>query len=114
MKSLHDIISPVGAALVAALQSSQVYHYWRPRLEAPYCIWAEDGEATSLEANDRKAEQAVSGYVDYYTRAENDPAVGLIQTALNGISGVFAWRLDSVQYEDETNLLHYQWLWEAG
>ena len=32
----------------------------------------------------------------------------LIQEALNTSEGV-GWVLSSVQYEDETNLIHYEW-----
>lgn len=110
MTSLHSKIAPVGEALVDAL-GGIVYHYWRPRLPAPYCVWAEDGEDSDLDADGYKAEQAISGYVDYYTKQDKDPAVDAIQEALNGIGGGFLWRLDSVQYEDETNLIHYQWTW---
>lgn len=109
MKSLHSKIAPVGQALVSAL-GGIVYHYWRPRLEAPFCVWAEDGEDGDLDGDGQKAEQAISGYVDYYTREEFDPNVDAVQAALNGVGGL-VWRLDSVQYEDETNLIHYQWLW---
>lgn len=113
MKSIHSIIAPVGEALVTAL-GSIVYHYWRPRLIPPYCVWAEDGEDGDLDADGKKSEQSIAGYVDYYTLTEKDPAVDSIQEALNSIDGAFVWRLDSVQYEDETNLIHYQWIWGAA
>ena len=112
MKSLHEIIAPVGAALVEEL-GDKVFHYWRPRLSAPFCVWAEDGEGVSLETGNHKAEQAVSGYVDYYTGTEADTNVDAIQTALNGVDGL-VWRLDSVQFEDGTKLIHFQWTWEAS
>lgn len=112
MKSLHSIISPVGEALVSAL-GSNVYHYWRPRLIPPYCVWAEDGEDAFYSEN-KKTEQGITGYVDYYTLTEYDPAVDSIQQALNSIGGAFAWRLDSVQYEEDTNLIHHQWVWSAA
>jgi hypothetical protein len=34
-----------------------------------------------------------------------------IQAALNSLR--IPWRLNSVQYEDETNLIHYEWTWEV-
>lgn len=83
-------------------------------MAAPFCVWAEDGEAfESFNGDNRKGEQAVSGYVDYYTKTEYDSTLDTIQDVLLSISGdiPFAWRLDSVQYEDDTNLIHYQWVW---
>ena len=49
--------------------------------------------------------------MDYYTPQEYDPAVDNIQAALNSLR--IPWRLNSVQYEDETNLIHYEWTWEV-
>ena len=48
------------------------------------------------------------GTIDLYTRQEFDPAVDQIQEGLNTSEGV-GWVLSSVQYEDETNLIHYEW-----
>lgn len=90
-----------------------VYHYWRPNMSAPFAVWAEDGEADAFDANNRKKEQILTGYVDYYTKDEFDTTADLIQDALLSLQGdtSFAWRLDSVQYEEQTNLIHYQWTW---
>ena len=79
-------------------------------MEPPFCVWAEDGE-NGFNAGNRKAEQAITGTVDYYTLREYDPAVDNIQTALNSLR--IPWQLNSVQYEDETNLIHYEWTWEV-
>ena len=38
-------------------------------MEPPFCVWAEDGE-NGFNAGDRKAEQAITGTVDYYTPQE--------------------------------------------
>ena len=79
-------------------------------MEPPFCVWAEDGE-NGFNAGNRKAEQAITGTVDYYTLREYDPAVDDIQTALNALR--IPWRLNSVQYEDATNLIHWEWTWEV-
>ena len=91
----------------------QVYHYWRPNMTAPFVVWAEDGEDISLNADDRKQEQAITGYVDYYTKLEFDERVDAIQAIFYELQGEipFGWRLDSVQYEEDTNLIHFQWTW---
>ena len=39
--------------------------------------------------------------------------VDTIQDALNGIENC-GWRLESVQYEDETNLIHFEWTWRIA
>jgi len=117
--SLQTKIKKIGDALVSGLTEDDemvcpVYHYWRPRLTAPYVVWAEDGEAGSFHADDHKKEQVIAGFIDFYTRKEFDTIADSIQTVLYGLQGEpFTWRLESVQYEDETNLIHYQWTWEA-
>lgn len=108
--TLQQKLERLGTLLVNAV-GTNVYHYWRPRLTPPYCIWAEDGEDTALDGDDHKAEQSVGGYIDYYTLTEYDPVLDTIQEALNSADFPLGWRLDSVQYEDDTNLIHYQWLW---
>lgn len=96
------------ADALASIDGLAVYHYWRPRLEAPFCIWAEDGEASALSASNRKQEQAISGTIDYFTREEFDPTVDDIQVSLNEIEEL-GWALNSVQYEEDTNLIHFEW-----
>lgn len=105
MKSLQTRLKAIGDAL--AELTARCYHYYRPKMDPPYIVWAEDSEASSLQADDHKAEQAVSGWVDYYTLTEYDPICDQIQETLNGLP--VAWRLDSVDYEEETNLIHYSW-----
>lgn len=110
MKSLNENLSLIKRILVAADPSLPVYHYYRPARETldRYVVWAEDSETTSLNANNRKEQQQVRGTIDLYTLQEFDPAVDLIQEGLNTSEGV-GWVLSSVQYEDETNLIHYEW-----
>lgn len=56
-------------------------------------------------------EQAITGTTDYFTRDEFDPAIDRIQDANQSLG--IAWRLNSVQYEDDTELIHYEWSWEV-
>lgn len=98
---------------LTAIDGLKVYHYWHPRLTAPFCIWAEDGEGDSLNANNHKKEQVISGTIDYFTRTEFDEMVDNIQNAINSLENC-GWSLNSVQYEDETNLIHYEWVFEIA
>lgn len=97
---------------LTSIEGLSVYHYLRPRLSAPFCVWQEDGESDALWTGNHKAEQAVSGSLDYFTSQEYDTMVDEIQAALNSIEGC-GWSYNSVQYEDETNLIHHEWVWRV-
>lgn len=87
----------------------EVWHYNRPtRTKPPFLIWAEDGESdTKISADNHKAEQAIHGYIDYFTLTEFDSAVDAVQDVLDEHGS--EWRLNDVQKEEETNLIHYSW-----
>lgn len=89
-----------------------VYHYYRPKMNPPFIVWAEDSESSALSGDNHKAEQAVSGWIDFYTKQEYDPTIDVIQDILNGLP--IGWRLDAVQYEDDTELIHYTWRFEVS
>lgn len=74
-----------------------------------YIVWAEDGTAQSIGADNKVTSRVMEGTVDYFTTEENDPNATAIETALN--SGKIAWRLNSVQYEETTKYIHYEWVW---
>lgn len=97
---------------LTGIQDLDVYHYWRPRLQVPYCVWAEDGEVNRINANNHKLGQTLEGTVDYFTKKEFDPMLEKIQDALNGAEGV-AWHLNSTQYEDDTGILHFEWVFRV-
>ena len=86
-----------------------VYHYCRPKMKPPYTIWQEDS-SKSFAADNNSAEQAVSGTLDYFTKKEYDPVIDQIQIVLKGLS--VCWYLNSVQYEENTGIIHYEWVWE--
>ena len=53
--------------------------------------------------------QNIVGTVDLFTKTEFDPLADDVQNVLDEL-GV-TWSLESVQYEDETNLIHMEWSW---
>lgn len=85
------------------------YHYFRPVKKAPCIIWAESGEDGSFNSDNRKSEQRIIGSVHLFTKTEYDPLADDIQATLQKL-GV-TWRLESVQYEDETTFIHMEWTW---
>lgn len=102
LKTLRD-------ALLAV--SDKVYRYHAPaNTEPPYFVWAEDG-GNDFTADGIHAERAYQGTVDLYTLEEDDPRAELIAQALD--TAAQAWYLNSVQYEDETGLIHTEWVFEV-
>ena len=108
MKSLQAILKDFGTGLAGVV--TPCYHYWRMKEEVPYCIWQEGAEDGSFHAGNRKTEQKIHGTVDYFTRTEYDSALDRIQEYFESLED-FGWALLSVQYEDETNIIHYEWEW---
>ena len=95
-----------GTALYEAL-GANVYHYFRPTGQIPACVWQESGEDNSFHSGNHKTEQAIRGTVDYYTQTEFDTNADTIQATLDGLGA--AWWLESVQYEEDTKIIHYEW-----
>ena len=108
MISLQNKLSQVGIMLAGI--DTHTYHYWRsaPKGVKAYIVWAEDEEATSLNGDNLKQEQGIHGTIDYFTKTEFDAKVDSIQEGLNSLEGV-SWRINSVQYEEETTFIHYEW-----
>lgn len=91
--------------------SQKVYRYTAPpNTQPPYIVWAEDG-ANDLFAGNRHAEQAFTGTIDLYTIEEDDPLMQAIPQTLNETGD--AWFLNSVQFEEDTGTIHYEWVFET-
>jgi len=88
-----------------------VFHYFATGQTGNYIVWAEDGEGDAVNADGQKVERALTGTIDYFTKTENDPVVQQIEAALDSDDGI-AWQLNSVQYEQDTGYIHYEWVWE--
>lgn len=101
---------------LTAISGLKVYHYFAPsQTKLPYCVWYEDGEASALDASNHKAEQAIRGYVEYFTKTEFDSVFDSIQSALNSIENL-GWSYESTIYgdpsSDDDNTIHHTWSWE--
>lgn len=108
MTSLQSKIQRIGTLLAGVTESC--YHYHRPQMSAPYILWAEDSEDTGFSGDNRKSEQRIHGVAHYYTPTEYDSTVDDIQDALNDADRV-SFQLTDVQYEEETELIHFTWDW---
>ena len=103
-------------ALVAALKATGIPFAedgWgvAPRGQA-YGVVAIEMQFDSAWADGRMQEQGVEGSVDLFT-----PTVGIaearqVQSALDSVEGV-SWRFNSRQFEDDTRLAHWEWIWRV-
>lgn len=108
--TLQGLLQQIGTALSSSV--TNVYHYTRPQGLSSFLVWQEDGEATSFHADNHLGEQAIHGTCDYFTKTEFDSAIDTIQEVLDGL--MITWSLQSVQYEDETEFIHYEWEWSVS
>lgn len=99
----------VKAALLTV--TDKVFRYWAQGATDKYIVWSEDSQADSVWADGQMVQQSLQGTIDYFTKSENDPNFGKIQDALND-AGISFW-LNSIQYETETRLIHYEWIFEV-
>lgn len=90
--------------------SDVVGHYTFSKNMNEYIVWAEDGEGDSLHLNDQKNEQTITGTIDLFTKNEYSETIDKIQEALN--KSRISFVLQSVQYEEETKYIHYEWRFE--
>lgn len=79
--------------------------------EVPYVVYGVDGDNNLFGGNSR-AELADAGYIDLFTKSATDPLMKGIPAALDAAEVSFY--LNSVQFEEETGLLHYEWRWECA
>lgn len=92
--------------------SDNVGHYEAVEKTDQYIVWAEDSEGSSVEGDNRKINQSIQGTIDYFTKTENDKIVDKIQEALT--AACISFYLNSVQYEEETKYIHYEWVFEVS
>lgn len=92
--------------------TERVYHYYAMNEDDQYIVWAEESESGANEGDNRKLNQTIQGTIDYFTKMDMDENVDKIQSLLNG-AGI-SFYLSSVQFEEETGYIHYEWIWEVA
>lgn len=92
--------------------TDNVGHYEAMKKTDQYIVWAEEAEGDSVEGNDQKINQSIQGTIDYFTKEDMDENVDKIQEALK--TAYISHYLNSVQYEEETEYIHYEWVFEVA
>lgn len=84
---------------------------WDKHPAAPYGVYALDGDGNNLWAGDHLEEQVLQGTVDLFTRGRGRDKKELVQAAL--MKARISWSLNSIQYEPDTRLTHFEWVFEV-
>lgn len=84
---------------------------WSKAPSGDYGVYAEDG-ANDLIAGNKHVEKVLQGTVDYFTRDDSGTPKATIEAALDSVP--VAWYLNSVQFENDTGYIHYEWVFECG
>lgn len=101
--------------LVTALKQSSVpfaEYAWEKRPDAPYGVVALEFEAGALNGDDRKVARAFEGSADLFTHGRDAELIAEIEAILES-SCESCWRLESVQYEHESGLMHFEWVFQV-
>ena len=103
------MLDNVKSALLTVMEN--VGHYKPMDDTFPRIVWAEDVQAGSRWAATRLLGQVIQGTADLFTKRENDPLFFQVQTAFDQ-AGI-PYRINSIQYEDEEQIFHFEWVWET-
>ena len=82
---------------------------WDHSPAAPYGVVSIEGTGDVVAGDDQIIHQALRGSIDLYV---GSPDLSWMTTVQSAINGLVAWRLNSVQHEEDTNLIHYEWIFE--
>lgn len=85
---------------------------WSKAPEGDYGVFSEDG-SNDLSAGNSHAETATEGTVDYFTRDDSGAPQRAIEGALESVWSL-AWYLNSVQFEENTGYIHYEWVFQLA
>lgn len=95
---------------LTAIDGLPVFHFFKPsEVKDRYCVWSEDTQAESLHGDGILLNQQIEGTIDLFSKQEFDQAVDEIQEALSNAR--IGFYQNSIQFEEETGLIHWEWVW---
>lgn len=99
MNELLDALTVAGFQVV-------LYAWDRPPKDDYGVLFISEGN--DLVADGIHVERGTEGYLDFFTRDATELPRTTIEAILNRLC---AWYLNSVQYEEDTHYIHYEWKW---
>lgn len=101
-------LTDLKAAILTA--TTRAYHYTAPATPIfPYCVWSEDMQSDAIHGDGVMVGRVIEGTIDVFSKVEFDPLPDAIQRALNN-AGI-GFRLNSIQYERDTKIIHHEIVW---
>lgn len=79
---------------------------WSKAPDGDYGVVSESG-GEDLVSDDVHLERGTEGTVDLFTRDDTSAPRNAVEAVLNAAGA--AWHLNSVQFEDDTGYIHYEW-----
>lgn len=86
------------------------HHGWASAPNGTYGVYAEDS-ASSLWGDGKMQGQLIRGTIDLFTRDDSGMPLEVVQAAL--CSAEVSWYLNTVQFEEDTGFIHYEWVFEV-
>lgn len=75
-----------------------------------YLVVSLEGQGAAFWANLHQSERALEGTVDLFAYTDGRNNAAAVEEKLNGVD--CSWYLNSVQYESDTGLIHYEWVFQ--
>lgn len=100
--------------LVADLKATGIpfaEYQWATRPAGDYGVVQLERSAATVEGDGEIQERAYEGSVDLYMRGRNREKIAAVEDVLRANCGG-AFVLSAVIFEEETGLLHYEWVFQ--
>lgn len=102
--------------LVTALKGSGIAfaeYGWATRPASDFGVVALDIGAGKTDTDNGTRCEVHEGTVDLYMHGRTDAEIATVKALLEAHCGA-SWELNSVQHEEDTGLLHYEWVFRVA
>lgn len=104
-------MATLGEGLNSLKPTLKFAHYaWSSAPSGDYGVYAED-DRPQFVGDDRNLEHLTHGYVNLFTRDDSGATEALIEDYFTTLqeTEVFAWQVNTIQYENMSKFIHIEW-----
>ena len=105
---------PMLDAIKTALDATGIafaMYGWATAPRTDYGVISLESAGAYVSGDDHMQMHAVEGTVDLYCHNAGETQRKAVQTALNSVDGL-SWYFNSTQYEADTRLVHFEWVFQ--